>query len=134
MSGPENVRYRDVGWRVYVGKNSPGTTELPSNFEPFSHFNELTGEAISAEILNTLDVSYIENQRRIYEQVKSYVDAAADYEPRVNSDLDSAKIRSKKIHLAIREHTSPEQWRHLYAAIIYGKERGVRIVITRIRD
>ncbi len=134
MNGQENVRYRDVGWRVYIGKNIPGSAELPSNFEPFSHFNELTGEAISAEILNTLDVRYIENPRRIYEQMKAYVDAAADYEPLVSSDLDPAKIRSKTIHLAIREHTSPEQWRHLYAAIIYGKERGVRVVITRIRD
>ena len=49
------------------------------------------------------------------------------------SDIDPAKIESKTIQLAIPEHTSPEQWRYLLRAIIYGKDNGVKVVITRIR-
>jgi hypothetical protein len=57
-----------------------------------------------------------------------------DYEPRVDSDLDLAKIQSKTIQLAIPEYTSPTQWRYLLRAIIYGKDNGVSILITRIRE
>jgi hypothetical protein len=38
------------------------------------------------------------------------------------------------IELAVPEYTSPTQRRYLYAAIIYGKERGVRVVITRVKE
>ena len=66
--------------------------------------------------------------------MKTYINAAADYQPRTGADIDPAKIESKTIHLAVPEYTSPTQWRYLFAAIFYGKERGVRVVITRIRE
>ncbi|MHB8884774.1 MAG: endonuclease toxin domain-containing protein [Methylovirgula sp.] len=91
-------------------------------------------EAISDNTLNTLSVTYIKNPQKVYGQLKSYVDDVADYRPRNDSDLKSANIELKTIHLAIPEYTSPAQWRYLHEGIIYGKERGVRIVITRIRE
>jgi hypothetical protein len=72
--------------------------------------------------------------KRIYWRLKSYVDAAADYEPRTKFDLDATTIQAKMILLAVPEYTSPTQWRYVFAALRYGGERGVSIVITRIRE
>jgi filamentous hemagglutinin len=107
---------------------------LPPTSKTFDKFDATTGEAISAKTLNTLSVSYITNPQRIYWRLKRYADAAADYEPRAKFDLAPSKIESKTIHLAIPEYTSPTQWRYLLIAIRYGRERGVSLVITRIRE
>jgi filamentous hemagglutinin len=79
-------------------------------------------------------VSYIKNPQRIYGQLADYVDEIIDYEPRVQTDLDPADIQSRAIQVAIPEYTSPTQWRYLLRAIIYGKDNGISIVITRIRE
>jgi hypothetical protein len=59
--------------------------------------------------------------------LQKYDEASAEF------DLDPADIRSRTIHLAIPELTWPKQWPYLFRAIIYGKENGVTVVITRIR-
>jgi filamentous hemagglutinin len=59
---------------------------------------------------------------------------AVNYEPYRRSDLDPANIETKTLQLAIPEYTNPTQWRYINRAIIYGKENGVSIVITRIRE
>ena len=118
----------------YVGKNTPGAEELVGTSKAFDHFGTATQEAISAKTLNTLSAGYIKNPQKIYGKLKPYIDAAADYEPRVDSDLDPSMIESKTMHLAIPEYTSPAQWRYLDKAILYGRERGVSIVSTRIRE
>jgi hypothetical protein len=87
-----------------------------------------------AIIFNTRSENYTECPQNIYRDLEPYVDLAAKYgAPGTEFDLDSADIRSKTIHLAIPEHTSPDQWLYLFRAIIYGKENGVTVVITRIR-
>jgi filamentous hemagglutinin len=91
-------------------------------------------EAISAKTMNTLSAAYIKNPQNIYNKVVSYVDDAVNYEHRRESDVDPADIESKTIHLAIPEWTSPTQWRYLNRALVYGKDNGVKIVITRIRE
>lgn len=121
-------------WGDYVGEQNPDLLELPPNSKTFDHFNLITGEAISEKAMNTLCVGYIKYPQRIFARLKSYVDAAVDYEPRRESDLAPTKIESKTIHLAIPEYTSPTQWRYINRAIIYAKENGVTIVITRIRQ
>lgn len=121
-------------WQDYVGEQNPDLTELPPNSKTFDHFNAKTGEAISEKTMNTLSVGYIKNPQRIFSRLRSYVDDAVDYEPGTRSDLDPAIIESRTIHLAIPEYTSPTQWRYINRAIIYAKENGVTIVITRIRE
>jgi hypothetical protein len=130
----KGVKEQGDGWESFVGRQDQGLEQLPPNAKAFDHFNPTTREAVSAKTLNTLSVSYIKNPQSVYAKLKSYIDAAADYEPRVGSDLNSRLVSSKTIQLAIPEYTSPEQWRYLYPAILYGKERGVSIVITRIRE
>src|SRR5262249_29492262 len=118
----------------YVEKENPDAVGLPPTSKAFDAFNPVTGEAISAKTLNTLSVTYIKNPQSIYGKVAGYVDQAADYQPRARYDVDPTQIESKTIHLAIPEYTSSTQWRYLNQAIEYGKQRGVSIVITRIRE
>jgi hypothetical protein len=79
-------------------------------------------------------VSYINNPQRIYGELRGYVDEIIDYEPRVETDLKPTDIQSTTVQVAIPEYTSSTQWRYLLRAIIYGKDNGVSIVITRIRE
>jgi hypothetical protein len=130
----KGVNDQGGNFEVYYGKENPDARRLPPTTTAFDYFKDATGEAISNKTLNTLSVSYIKNPQRIYGQVARYVDAGVDYEPRATSDLDPVLIESKTIQLAIPEYTSPTQWRYLNRAIIYGKENGIKVVITRIRE
>lgn len=121
-------------FEAYIERQIPGVERLPLKATTFDLVNPALGEAISAKTLNTLTVSYIKNPQQIYRKVADYINAAVDYEPRRTSDLDPVDILSKTIQLAIPEYTSPTQWRYLLRAIIYGKENGVSIVVTRIRE
>ena len=69
-------------FETYVETQIPDAKELPATAKTFDQFDEATGTAISDKTLNTLSMSYIRNPQRIYWQLKQYVDAAADYEPR----------------------------------------------------
>jgi hypothetical protein len=124
----------DTGWEKYVARQNPNATRLRPGSTGFDLFEETTGEAISAKTLDTKTMTYIRNPQEIYRRVTRYVDKAVNYEPRWVSDLDPAKIESRTIELAIPEYTSPEQWRYLLRAVIYGKENGVTVMITRIKQ
>ena len=121
-------------FQTYVGRQLPDTRELLPTAKTFDHFDDATGTAISDKALNTLSIGYIKNPQRIYWKLKQYVDAAADYEPRTDHDVDPSDIQARTIQLAIPEYTSPTQWRYLFWALRYGGERGVSIMITRIRE
>jgi hypothetical protein len=124
----------DHNWKSYLARTLPGATALSTASQTFHIFNRSTGEAIIAIILNTLSETYKQNPQNIYRDLEPYVDLAAKYGGRrTKFDLDPADIRSKTIHLAIPELTFPKQWPYLFQAIIYGKENGVAVVITRIR-
>lgn len=133
-----NGKIEDQGedWEVYNEKVNPGARGLHTHSKTFDQFNPDTGEAISDKTLNTLSVTYIKNPRKIYGKMKRYINQATKYVNRKNMsiDLDPGKIKSKTIQLAVPEYTSPTQWRYLHAAIVYGKEHGIRTVITRIRE
>jgi len=120
---------------AHVGKQNPNAVRLPPKSKTFDQFDPVEREAISAKTLNTLSVTYIKNPQKIYGKVSGYVNAAANYNrPRAYFDVDPTKIQSRTLQLGIPEYTSPEQWRYLFAAIIHGRENGVRVVITRIRE
>jgi hypothetical protein len=128
------IKDQGIPFQVYAGKQNPDATVLLPTSKTFDQFDKITGEAISAKTLNTLSVSYINDPQMIYRKLKVYVNAAVNYKPRLDTDVDARDIASKTIQIAIPEYTSPKQWRYLFAAIFYGKERRVRIVITRIRE
>jgi hypothetical protein len=130
----KGVKAQGGNWEVFRSKQNPQERILPPTSKTFDKFNDAVKDAISEKTMNTLSVSYIMNPLTIYWRMRRYINAAADYEPRWESDLKPARILSKTIQLAIPEYTSPTQWGYLYAAIIFGKERGVRIVTTRIRE
>jgi hypothetical protein len=84
--------------------------------------------------LNTQTANNIRNPQKIFEKIKEYVDDIIDYEPLRQTDPDPDEIQSKTLYLAIPEYTSPTQWRYLNRVIIYAKDNGISIVITRIRE
>jgi hypothetical protein len=130
----QGIRDQGDPFETYVEEQVPDAKELPATAKTFDQFDEGTGTAISDKTLNTLTITYMRNPRQIYWRLKRYVDAAADYEPRVNFDVDPATIQTRMIQIAIPEYTSTTQWRYLFWALAYGRERGVRIEITRIRE
>ncbi|QGM46232.1 hypothetical protein [Methylocystis heyeri] len=130
----KGIKLQGGPWEDYLAGSLPGARKLPANAKTFDLFNPLTQEAVSAKTLNTLSVSYIRKPESIYGKLKRYTDAAADYAPRRKRDLDPDLIRSKAIHLAISEYTSPVQWRQLRRARRYAREKGIPLVITRIRE
>ena len=107
---------RVVSWREYVRKQLPGMKELGPKSETFHLFNPKSGEAISTQILHTLAPIYMANPQAIYSALKACVDAVADYVPTSQDDLALAQIKSRTIHLAVPELTSPVQWRYLHRA------------------
>ena len=117
-----------------VANQDPSLEQLPPNSKTFDLINRDTGAAVSAKTLNTLSVSYIRNPRSIYSRLSGYIDAAADYEGGGRLDLQPDEIQSKTVQLAVPDYTSSTQWRYLHWAILYGKERDVSVVITRIRN
>jgi hypothetical protein len=122
------------GWEDFIGEQYK-TNKLLRNAKTFDHFDVSTGLAISDKTLNTQTFNYINNPQKIYQRLKGYTDAVANYnKPRVSTDVDPALIKSKAIQLAVPEFTSPAQWPQIYRAIRYAKGRGVSLVITRIRD
>lgn len=124
----------EIGWEAYNASQNPNAKRLRPGSTGFDLFEEMTGEATSAKTLDTKTMTYIRKPQEIYKKVQLYVDGVVNYEPSKNFDVDPALISSKTIQLAIPEHTSPEQWRYLLRAIIYGKDNGVKVVITRIRE
>jgi hypothetical protein len=130
----KGIKDQNGQWEDYYETMNPGTTRLPPGSKGFDHFDEATGEAISNKTLNTLSVTYIRDPLDIYRKVVRYVDDAVNYQPRTDVELDPAAIDSKTIYLAVPEYTSPTQWRYLLRAVVYGKDNGVSIVITRIRE
>lgn len=123
-----------MSWREYVCKHLPGMKELGPESETFHLFNPKSGEAISTQILYTLDPIYMRNPQAIYDALKTCIDAVADYVPTSQDDLALAQIKSRTIHLAVPELTSPVQWRYLHRVERYANSRNVSMIVTRIRE
>jgi hypothetical protein len=85
------------------------------------------------------EYSFLQNRLSLwlgydYKPPKGYVEEAKNYVDEKEFDVKPADIKSKTLYLAIPEYTSPAQWREILRAIIYGKDNGVSVVITRIRQ
>ncbi len=130
----KGIKDQGDDFETFYGKENPGVRRLRRGTKGFDYFNDETGEAISVKTLNTLSISYIKDPQEIFNTIQKYVDRAVNYERFRSTDPDPNDIQSKTIHLAIPEYTSPTQWRYINRAIIYAKENGVTIVITRIRQ
>lgn len=130
----ESIKNQGVPLEAYIEKENPDVVQLKPNATTFDLFDPITGEAISAKTMNTLSVTYIKTPQKIFSRLQLYVNEAVNYEGYWQSDLNPAEIDSKSIYLAVPEWTSPTQWRQLLRALVYGKDNGVSIVITRIRE
>ena len=117
----------------HLAETIPGATKLPPGSKTFDLHVEESGEAIGAKTLNTTAFSYAKTPKKIYGRLKGYIDAVANYTPRPR-DLQLDQIKSKTIHLAIPESTSPGQWKYIDRSIRYANSRGISMKVTRIRE
>jgi hypothetical protein len=124
----------EKGWEKYIAKQNSNAKLLRPGATAFDQFDVTTGEATSSKTMDTKTMSYIRRPQEIYRTMKGYVDEVLDYQPIRDTDIRPALIKSKTIQLAIREQMSREQRRQLLRAIIYGKDNGVRVVTTGIKD
>jgi len=128
------IKAQDGGWSKYIEKSNPDWKGLGPTSKTFDQRGEISGDAVSDKTLYSETFSYINYPQRIYSALKGYIDQAADYEPRLTTDIEPSQIKRKMLLLAVPEYTSPTQWRFQYRAIRYGRERGVSVVITRISE
>lgn len=123
-----------MSWREYVCKKLPGTRDLGPESKIFHLFNTKSGEAIRTETLYTLAPEYADNPQAISDDLKVHIDAVADYAPSSQNDLPLAQIKSRTIHLAIPQLTSPVEWRYIFRAELYANRRRVSMIVTQIRE
>jgi hypothetical protein len=123
-------------WELYVQQKYPEVRKLAATSKTFDHFDDVFGDAISSKTLNTLTYNRVMNPQSIYGKLREYVDAAASYIERPHStiDLEASRIRTKAIQLAIPEYTSSEQWQYISRAVQYGKQKGVSVMVTKIKS
>jgi hypothetical protein len=128
------IKLQGIPWEDYLATALPGVRKQVEGSTAFDLYKEAEQHAISAKTLDTLRMSYIKKPTEIYNKVKRYIDKADEYKPIKETDLDPQFIKSKSLHLGIQEYTSPVQWRQLRRARRYAKERGIPLIITRIRE
>lgn len=122
-------------WEGYIAAENPDARVLQTDTKTFDLFYEPSGKAISAKSLDPLCYGYINNPKRVYYTIKRYVNAAANYDKtRAWFDLDPTIIESRTVRLGVRDYITPSQWQQLNRVVLYGKSRGVSVVVTRIRD
>ena len=115
-------------------------SRLHPNSKTFDHFIETEpggrGIAISAKVINTRSSTYTSDPRRIFNTMKGYIDAAADYGPRSppsSVDLEPWRIVGKQIQLAVPDDATLQQRQQLFRAVLYGSSRGVPVEITWVK-
>lgn len=118
---------------VYLRRKMPNLRLMAEKSKTFDLFDDQTGEAVSAKTLNTTSYHYAKSPGEIYYRVKRYIDKAANYTPAQAHEVLPSLIKSKTIHLAVPEATSPVQWRQLSRAARYAKSRGISLIVTRVR-
>ncbi len=121
-------------WELYVQQKYPNVQKLAPGSKTFDHFDQDFGDAISSKTLDTLTYSRVMNPQSIYGKLTKYVDAVANYSPRASIDIDPSRIRTKAIQLAVPEYTSAEQWQYISRAVQYGRQKGVSVMVTRIKS
>jgi hypothetical protein len=109
----------------------------PRNFPTWDNQVPAHQIAISDKTLNTLSQSYTEKPRNIFYSLAKYIDQAAAYNRSIThsgTTIVPKNIAIRQVNLAVPQSTTPEQWAHINRAIVYGRSRGVSVVVTTIRD
>lgn len=114
-------------------RENPDAVQLPPTSEVFDYFKESSGEAVSEMVLDTRNPAYRADPERIFRQLKARIDAVADYDvPRTRLDIGPAQIGSRIIDVFVPAHTSSVQGVEIERAVLYGRGRGVTVVVSRV--
>lgn len=122
-------------WEAWLQRQLPGATRLRSNSKTWDLTVDGEARAISAKTIDTTSYTYANRPGRIYSKIAGYVDAAANYgrlRPEGAGNVVGENIQSREIHIATPAFSSPEQQQALARSVLYGRSRGVSVVITRV--
>lgn len=113
----------------------PGWVRLHPKAKTFDWFNPNTGEALSKKTIHTTAEGYAAEPESVYNQIKGYVDKAADYDaPRAHFDLDPARIKSRTVQAGAPVGKTIPQDLEIERAVMYGAGRGVKVAIVRAME
>lgn len=125
-------------FEAYVQSKLPaGTLDLNTIKSNFSTFDHLTpdGVAISDKTLDTGLSGYTKNPTSITSTLNAYVRDMVNFEKDGNEvfNLTNAEITAKQMQLAIPYNASAEQMAAIARSIEYAKNRGVQIIVTKVK-
>jgi filamentous hemagglutinin len=122
-----------LSWEDYLATKLPAA-RLKPGFNTFDFWDENSGTAISAKVLNTNAPSYVQNPSSITSTIKGYVDDAAGFtKSRVGSTIfQDEEIVSKEIQLAVPSNISPTQLQQVAKAADYAAQQNIKLVVTEV--
>jgi len=122
-------------WERYLVRQSRVGDALPERAKTFDAFDGDTGKATSAKTLDTTAYTYASNPKKVFSRLTSYINAMANYSrPRQAGDVNPNAIRQRVLEVAVPEYTSNAQREQLQAAVDYGRQRGVLVMVTVVAN
>jgi filamentous hemagglutinin len=130
----KGIQGQGMPWEDYLAAQMPSSSRLPPNFETFDFFNRATGVATSAKTLDTMTAARLTDPTQLYTSLKGNIDVVFQFEKAQlgNTVVDAASISARQLQVAVPAGTTPAQWQQIEKAIQYGKNMGVKVVITAV--
>uniref|UniRef100_UPI003307B36C endonuclease toxin domain-containing protein n=1 Tax=Photorhabdus viridis TaxID=3163327 RepID=UPI003307B36C len=133
--GKGNMK-QGMPWEDYVGTQLPADARLPKNFKTFDYYDGVTKTAVSAKSMDTQTMAKLANPNQVYNSIKRNIDDVAKFRDATRSGekLTSSMINHKEIQLAVPTNTTKVQWNEINRAIEYGKNQGVKVIVTQVKQ
>jgi len=129
----KGIRNQGMTWEDFSAAQLPVGTRLPPGFETFDFFNRDNGVATSTTTLNTMTPARLAKPNQIFSALAKKIDDAAEFTRAELNDfvLDSKQIKLKILRVAVPLTITEEQLKQMNAAIQYGREREVIVIIMQ---
>nr|WP_197333014.1 hypothetical protein [Ralstonia syzygii]CCA88261.1 hypothetical protein RALSY_mp10809 [Ralstonia syzygii R24] len=103
-----------------------------AKFQDLRFYNPEALTAISAKTLDTTTASRVANPSQVFSSLKGNVDSVVNFEEWTLSGrvLSSDMIAARELRVAVPLETTPAQWEQISRAIQYGKDQGVKVIVT----
>jgi hypothetical protein len=136
--GIRNQGLKDQGgpWEDFLEKQMPPRSRLHQFSKTWDLKGETSGTAISAKTLDTSSYWYAKNPANVYYTLARYIREAAEYDngPKPKKiNIDRSEISARQIQLAVPLYTSQAQWQQIKRAIKYGRDRGISVIVSKVR-
>lgn len=131
-----SINQQGIAWEDAIAATLPQRARLPKNFKTFDFFYHEEKLAISAKSMDTQTLSKLSQPKQIYSTLKRNIDSAAKFDQYSISgfNLKSGMIAKREIWLAIPKSTTRTQWIEINRAVAYGKNMGIEVKTTQVKQ